>query len=83
MFDLIIRNAKLVDGTGAPAREADIAIKDGLIAEVGTVGSLEGTATTEIDASGDLVTPGWVDIHPIMTVRSHGTRICCHRAGTA
>ena len=63
MFDLIIRNAKLVDGTGAPAREADIAIKDGLIAEVGTVGSIEGTATTEIDARGDLVTPGWVDIH--------------------
>ncbi len=63
MFDLIIRNAKLVDGTGAPAREADIAIKDGLIAEVGAVGSLEGTATTEIDARGDLVTPGWVDIH--------------------
>mgnify|MGYP001161449611 FL=1 len=63
MFDLIIRNAKLVDGTGAPAQEADIAIKDGLIAEVGTVGSLEGTATTEIDARGDLVTPGWVDIH--------------------
>ena len=31
MFDLIIRNAKLVDGTGAPAREADIAIKDGLL----------------------------------------------------
>ena len=63
MFDLIIRNAKLVDGTGAPAQKADIAIKDGLIAEVGTVGSLEGTATTEIDARGDLVTPGWVDIH--------------------
>ena len=63
MFDLIIRNAKLVDGTGAPAREADIAIKDGLIAEIGTIGSIEGTATTEIDARGDLVTPGWVDIH--------------------
>ena len=63
MFDLIIRNAKLVDGTGAPAREADIAIKDGLIAEIGTIGSIEGTAATEIDARGDLVTPGWVDIH--------------------
>ena len=63
MFDLIIRNAKLVDGTGAPAREADIAIKDGLIAEIGTVGSIEGAAAGEIDARGDLVTPGWVDIH--------------------
>ena len=60
MFDLIIRNANLVDGTGVEARMADIAIKDGIIAEVGSV---QGTATTEIDAKGDLVTPGWVDIH--------------------
>ena len=60
MFDLVIRNAKLVDGTGAPAREADIGIKDGLIAEVGVVSE---TGKTEIDARGDLVTPGWVDIH--------------------
>jgi N-acyl-D-aspartate/D-glutamate deacylase len=63
MFDLIIRNAELVDGTGSPAREADIAIKDGLIAEVGEIGALSCTGTTEIDARGDLVTPGWVDIH--------------------
>ena len=46
MFDLIIRNAKLVDGTGAPAREADIAIKDGLIADVCNVGTIESTATS-------------------------------------
>ena len=63
MFDLIIRNAKLVDGTGAPAREADIAIKEGLIAEICDAGTIESTATNEIDARGDLVTPGWVDIH--------------------
>ena len=60
MFDLIIRNAKLVDGTGAPARQADIAVKDGKIAEIGAV---DAKAKTEIDAKGDLVTPGWVDIH--------------------
>ena len=41
MFNLIIRNAKLVDGTRSPARNADIAIKDGLIAEIGTVGSIK------------------------------------------
>ena len=63
MFDLIIRNAMLVDGTGAPAREADIAIKDGLIADICCAGTIESTADTEIDARGDLVTPGWVDIH--------------------
>ncbi len=62
-YDLIIRNAKLVDGTGAPARPADIAIKDGLISEVREIGAIAGTAKTKIDAKGDLVTPGWVDIH--------------------
>ena len=60
MFDLIIRNANLVDGTGAPARMADIAVKDGVIVKTGVV---EEKAKTEIDAKGDLVTPGWVDIH--------------------
>ena len=60
MFDLIIRNAKLVDGTGAPARTTDIAVKDGKIAEIGVI---DAQAKTEIDAKGDLVTPGWVDIH--------------------
>ncbi|MGB0342488.1 MAG: N-acyl-D-amino-acid deacylase family protein [Parvibaculales bacterium] len=60
MFDLVIRNAELVDGTGSPARQADIAVKDGVIAEIGTIA---GKGKTEIDAAGDLVTPGWVDIH--------------------
>ena len=60
MFDLIIRNAKLVDGTGAPARQADIAVKDGKIIKIGTI---DAKAKTEINANGDLVTPGWVDIH--------------------
>ncbi|MDB4106511.1 amidohydrolase family protein [Alphaproteobacteria bacterium] len=60
MFDLVIRNAFLVDGTGAPARTADIAIQDGVIR---AVGSISASGKTEIDAKGDLVTPGWVDIH--------------------
>lgn len=60
MFDLVIRNANLVDGTGAEARMADIAVKDGMIAKIGTI---EEKGKTEIDAKGDLVTPGWVDIH--------------------
>ncbi len=59
-FDLIVRNGNLIDGTGAPAREGDIAIKDGRIVAVGEV---EGTATREIDAEGHAVTPGFVDIH--------------------
>ena len=58
--DLVIRGGTVVDGTGAPARTADVAITDGVVTEVGRV---DGTATQEIDADGALVTPGFVDIH--------------------
>ena len=60
MHDLIIRGGTLVDGTGAPARIADVAIDNSLITEVGEV---KGEARREIDAKGLLVTPGFVDIH--------------------
>jgi N-acyl-D-amino-acid deacylase len=60
VHDLIIRGGTLVDGTGVPARTADVAIDDGRITEVGQVGA---AATRSIDADGLLVTPGWVDIH--------------------
>ncbi len=59
-FDLIIRNGTIVDGTGAPRFTGDVAIRDGLIAQVGEV---RGDAAEEIDAAGLLVTPGFVDIH--------------------
>ncbi len=58
--DLIIRGGTVVDGTGAPARTADVAISSGKVAEVGRV---DGTASRTIDADGLLVTPGFVDIH--------------------
>lgn len=60
MHDLVIRNANVIDGTNAAAAVADIAIKDGLIVERG---SSIGPGLREIDASGLLMTPGWVDIH--------------------
>src|SRR5580693_3768261 len=60
VHDLIIRGGTLVDGTGATARPADIAVESGRITEVGTV---EGGATRVIEADGLLVTPGWVDVH--------------------
>ena len=60
MYDVIIRGGTIVDGTGAPARTGDVALRDGVITEVGTV---DGSARREIDADGALVTPGWVDIH--------------------
>ena len=56
----IIRGGTVVDGTGAPARTADVAIDNGVITEVGRV---DGTAERTIDADGLLVTPGFVDIH--------------------
>ena len=59
-FDLVIRGGTVLDGSGAPGRAADVAVKDGTIAEVGRV---DGSARREVDADGALVAPGWVDIH--------------------
>ena len=58
--DLVIRGGTLADGTGGDLYEADIAIKDGRIAEVGKVAA---KGVEEIDAKGKLVTPGFVDVH--------------------
>ncbi len=60
MHELLIRGGTLVDGSGAPAREADVAIDAGRITEVGRD---LGAGRREIDARGLLVAPGWVDIH--------------------
>jgi N-acyl-D-aspartate/D-glutamate deacylase len=62
MNDLVIRNARLVDGSGDPARHADVSIHAGTIAAVGDPGTA-GAAHREIDADGLLLTPGWVDVH--------------------
>jgi N-acyl-D-aspartate/D-glutamate deacylase len=58
--DLVIKNGTVVDGTGSEPVRADVAIRDGVIAEVGA--DLSG-AHREIDAEGHIVTPGFVDIH--------------------
>ncbi|HEY8546260.1 MAG TPA: amidohydrolase family protein [Acidimicrobiales bacterium] len=58
--DLLIRGGTVLDGTGAPARTADVAVTGGTITAVGRV---DGTARRTIDADGLLVTPGFVDIH--------------------
>ncbi len=59
-FDLIVRGGSLHDGNGSEPRTADVAVRDGLIVEVGRV---DGSAAREIDADGALVIPGIVDIH--------------------
>ena len=60
--DLIIRNGTVIDGSGAPGRVSDILIKDGLIKKVGNLDDSY-QSKKEIDASGYIVTPGFVDIH--------------------
>ena len=61
MFDLKIVGGTIVDGSGRPAFVGDVAVKDGRIAAVGP--AVTGDATETIDATGLLVTPGFVDIH--------------------
>jgi N-acyl-D-amino-acid deacylase len=59
-YDLVVKGGTLIDGTGAPPRIGDVAIKDGVIVSVGEV---EGDARRTLDATGLAVTPGFVDIH--------------------
>jgi N-acyl-D-aspartate/D-glutamate deacylase len=57
--DIVIKGGTVYDGSGAPGREADVAISDGMITEIGP--NLRGDR--ELDASGCAVTPGFIDIH--------------------
>ena len=61
MEDLLIRGGQVIDGTGTPARRADVAIKNGRITAVGDCKGRQ--AQREIDASGQIVAPGFIDIH--------------------
>jgi N-acyl-D-amino-acid deacylase len=65
MYDLMIKNAQVIDGTGATAFAGDVAVTGGKIAAVGAAqdGGLSRTACRVIDADGNLLTPGFVDIH--------------------
>jgi len=59
-FDLVIRNARIADGTGAPLTKGSVAVKDGRIA---AVGELAGGAKEEVDAKGGVLAPGFIDVH--------------------
>jgi N-acyl-D-aspartate/D-glutamate deacylase len=64
MYDLVIRNGRVHDGTGAAPREVDVAVKDGIIDLVGDLDEARVTGdTVVIDAAGMIVTPGFVDAH--------------------
>jgi N-acyl-D-aspartate/D-glutamate deacylase len=73
-MDLVVRNARVVDGTGAAAFAADVAVKDGTIA---FIGKFAGTAKREIDARGHVLAPGFIDIHT-----HYDPQICWDRLAT-
>jgi len=60
-YSLVIRNGTVIDGTRAPRFQADVAIQDGRIAAIGKLGKLQ--ADAEVDASGKIVAPGFIDAH--------------------
>jgi N-acyl-D-amino-acid deacylase len=60
MNDLIIRNARIADGLGGPLLEGDLAVKDGRVTAIGTV---DGSAAETIDAEGQVLAPGVIDLH--------------------
>jgi N-acyl-D-amino-acid deacylase len=60
-YDVLIRNARVVDGSGNPWFRADVAVKDGRIAAIGRLGNASANRT--IDARGRVVAPGFIDVH--------------------
>ncbi|MCK5920825.1 MAG: amidohydrolase family protein, partial [Methylococcales bacterium] len=60
MYDLKITGGMLYDGTGAQGYKADIAIKDGVIVDIG---SCDQDAVETIEAKGAIITPGFIDLH--------------------
>src|SRR5215510_9468441 len=61
VYDLLITNARIVDGSGNPWFRADVAIKNGRIAQIGRVNPE--TASRTIDAHGQILAPGFIDVH--------------------
>ena len=73
MYDLVIRNATIVDGTGKPAFSGDLAVTNGKIV---AVGEAKEAGNREIDAQGKLLTPGWVDVHSHMDGQATWDPLC-------
>jgi N-acyl-D-aspartate/D-glutamate deacylase len=60
VYDILIKNAVIIDGTGAPRQRGDLAVKDGKIAKMGDI---DGVARRCIDATGKILAPGFIDVH--------------------
>ena len=60
-YDLVITNARVIDGSGNPWFRADIAVNDGRIVRIGRIGAIQGRQA--IDAKGQILAPGFIDVH--------------------
>ena len=80
MFDIVFRNAELIDGTGTPARHADVAVQDGKIVRVGSV---DERGRVEQDCTGLVLAPGFIDAHTHsdMHLFQDPSRLCKLRQG--
>jgi N-acyl-D-aspartate/D-glutamate deacylase len=72
-YDLVIKNGMVVDGTGFARYRADVAVKDGTIAEIGRI---RGAADQTIDADGLFVAPGIIDLHTHYDAQPFWDRLC-------
>ena len=83
MYDLVVRNGVVVDGTGLPRRRADVAVVDGRVVAVGRI---DDPGSQEVDAAGLHVVPGIVDAHthydPLLTFDPWATSSCFHGVTT-
>jgi N-acyl-D-aspartate/D-glutamate deacylase len=73
-FDLVVRGGRMCDGTGEPSFTADVAVRDGRIAEIGRVDP--SGAQRVIDADGLWVTPGFIDVHTHYDAQLHFEPTC-------
>lgn len=72
-YDLVIKNGMVVDGTGFSRYRADVAVKDGVIVELGKI---RGPAATTIDADGLFVAPGIIDLHTHYDAQPFWDKLC-------
>jgi N-acyl-D-aspartate/D-glutamate deacylase len=63
MLDLVITGGTVIDGTGAPMRQADLGVRDGRIAVIAATGTIDEPHRSTLDAHGRYVSPGFVDLH--------------------
>src|SRR5213594_2112658 len=73
MLDLVLRGGRICDGSGAPARDADVGIDAGRVVAIGRVG---GAARRTLDVRGLIVAPGFVDVHTHYDAQVTWDRLC-------